>query len=90
MIKSLIIGIGLTVTIVLAWALVQTLWKNVFREEYSEDDVLAGRRSCSNCGCTGFCERKDGGKSETKKVDLWVVKISNENSFSDHKNVFRN
>ncbi|RIV30398.1 hypothetical protein D2V08_14960 [Flagellimonas lutimaris] len=68
MIKSLIIGIGLTVTIVLAWALVQTLWKNVFREEYSEDDVLAGRRSCSNCGCTGFCERKDGGKSETKKV----------------------
>nr|WP_297789606.1 hypothetical protein [uncultured Allomuricauda sp.] len=68
MIKSLIIGIGLTVTIVLAWAFVQTLWKKTFREEYSEDDVLAGRRSCSNCGCTGFCERKEVTKKEVEKI----------------------
>ncbi|MER3318344.1 MAG: hypothetical protein RIB79_08625 [Allomuricauda sp.] len=68
MIKSLIIGIGLTVTIVLAWALVQTLWKKTFQEEYSEDDVLAGRRSCSNCGCTGFCERKEVNEGEAKKT----------------------
>ena len=60
MIKSLIIGIGITVTIVLVWVLVQTLWRKTFREEYSEEDVLDGRRSCSNCGCTGFCERKEG------------------------------
>ncbi|MFL1013095.1 hypothetical protein [Flavisericum labens] len=59
MIKSLIIGIGFIVTIALAWALVQTLWKKVFQEEYNDDDVLAGRRNCSNCGCTTFCERKE-------------------------------
>ncbi len=58
MLQSLIIGIGLTVGLVLLWTVVQALWKNVFREEYVEEDVLAGRRSCSNCGCTTFCERK--------------------------------
>lgn len=61
MFKSLIIGIGSIVVLVLIWTLVQTQWKNVFSEEYLEDDVLAGRRSCSNCGCTSsVCERKKG------------------------------
>ena len=68
MFKSLIIGIGVTVTIVLVWALVQTLWKKTFREEYLEDDVLAGRRSCSNCGCTGICERKDNEYTKPEKA----------------------
>lgn len=58
MLQSLIIAVGLTVVMVLAWLLVQLLWKRVFSEEYREDDVLAGRRSCANCGCTGICERK--------------------------------
>jgi len=58
MIQSLMVGIGLTVALVLVWALVQAHWKNAFHEEYSGDDVLAGRRSCSNCGCTTICERK--------------------------------
>lgn len=59
MFQSLIIGIGSIVVLVLLWTLVQTQWKNVFREEYLEDDVLAGRRSCSNCGCTSsVCERQ--------------------------------
>ncbi|MBL7472203.1 hypothetical protein [Robertkochia sediminum] len=58
MLKSLVIGIGLTLSIVFFWALVQALWKKTFREEYSEDDVLAGRRSCSNCGCTTACATK--------------------------------
>lgn len=61
MFKSLIIGIGFIVTIAIAWMFVQTLWKKVFKDEYYEDDVLAGRRSCSNCGCTTVCERKKKG-----------------------------
>ncbi|THD66614.1 hypothetical protein E7Z59_12550 [Robertkochia marina] len=56
---SLLIGIGLIVSIVLVWVLVQVLWKDAFREEYREDDVLAGRRSCSNCGCTTQCGKKE-------------------------------
>lgn len=66
MVKSLVIGIGFIVTIAVAWVLVQTLWKKVFREEYVEDDVLAGRRNCSNCGCTAICERKEDGKINPK------------------------
>ena len=60
MIDSLIIGIGFIVTLAVSWALIQTLWKKVFREEYTDDDVLAGRRSCSNCGCTSVCKNKEG------------------------------
>ncbi len=58
MIQSLIIGIGLTLALVLVWTFVQYQWKNTFREEYLDDDVLADRRSCSNCGCNAICERK--------------------------------
>ena len=67
MLRSLIIAIGLTVVLVLAWALVQALWKNTFREEYPEDDVLAGRRSCSNCGCTTACVNKNKGRLEGRE-----------------------
>ncbi len=73
MIKSLIIGIVLTVTIVLVWALVQNQWKKVFREEYSEDDVLAGRRSCSNCGCTGFCDKKNTGNKSNNVMNEKII-----------------
>jgi len=66
MVKSLIIGIGFIVTIAVAWVLVQTLWKKVFREEYDQDDVLAGRRNCSNCGCTTVCKRKEEGEITPK------------------------
>jgi hypothetical protein len=59
MVKSFIIGIGFIVTIAVAWVIVQILWKNNFREEYADDDVLAGRRNCSNCGCTTVCKRKE-------------------------------
>ena len=58
MLESLFIGIGLTVALVVVWTLIQAQWKNTFREEYAQEDVLAGRRSCSNCGCTAQCELK--------------------------------
>ncbi len=58
MIKSLVIGIGLMVFLIVAWALVQTMWKNVFKDEYQEEDVLAGRRSCGNCGCGTVCQNE--------------------------------
>jgi len=61
MFKSLIIGIVFIIAMGVFWLLVQVLWKHVFRDEYKEDDVLAGRRNCSNCGCTSVCERKEEG-----------------------------
>ncbi|MGB5357965.1 MAG: hypothetical protein WBN11_14845 [Eudoraea sp.] len=68
MIKSLMIGIGLILFLVLLWTVVQALWKKAFREEYIEDDVLAGRRSCSNCGCTTFCKRNEEEQPKVKSI----------------------
>ncbi|MGB5170603.1 MAG: hypothetical protein WBN69_04150 [Eudoraea sp.] len=68
MINSLMIGIGLTLFLVLLWTVVQALWKKAFREEYIEDDVLAGRRSCSNCGCTAVCKRKGEEQPKVKSI----------------------
>lgn len=59
MIKSLLIASGAIVGLMLAWVLVQSLWRRIFAEHIQEADVLAGRRSCANCGCVGVCERKE-------------------------------
>lgn len=48
-----IIAIGGIVTMMIAWVAVQVLWKKVFAENITDEDVLADRRSCGNCGCTG-------------------------------------
>ncbi len=47
------------VFLAIAWAAVQALWRNVFSDYISDEDVLADRRSCGNCGCGTACERKD-------------------------------
>ena len=59
MIKSFLIASAVIVGLMLAWGLVQGLWRRIFAEHIQEADVLAGRRSCANCGCMGVCERKE-------------------------------
>ncbi|MDF1863881.1 MAG: hypothetical protein P1U70_03540 [Saprospiraceae bacterium] len=58
MIKSLIMGIGGVVSLMIIWMVVQSQWRRIFSENLSEEDVLAGRTSCSNCGCTTVCKNK--------------------------------
>ncbi|MCR9286218.1 MAG: hypothetical protein NXI23_02390 [Bacteroidetes bacterium] len=58
MIKSLIMGIGGVVSLMIIWIVVQSQWRRIFSENLSEEDVLAGRTSCSNCGCTTVCKNK--------------------------------
>lgn len=59
MLKSLFIAIGGIVGLMLVWVAIQALWRKVFTEDYTTDeDVLAGRRSCGNCGCTTVCKTK--------------------------------
>lgn len=55
MIQSLLIGIGGIIILMVAWMLVQMSWGKTFSEEISDEDVLADRRSCSNCGCSIPC-----------------------------------
>ncbi|MCO6477306.1 MAG: hypothetical protein J5I94_11825 [Phaeodactylibacter sp.] len=58
MIGSFLIGIGGMIFLMIGWALVQSLWRKSFSDYISDDDVLADRRSCGNCGCTTICENK--------------------------------
>lgn len=36
----------------IGWIQVQILWKKIFADQVEDDDVLAGRKSCGNCGCS--------------------------------------
>ena len=58
MLHSLLIGIGGVIALMLLWTLVQTLWGKTFSDYMSDEDVMAGRTKCSNCGCTTACENK--------------------------------
>ncbi|HRF40618.1 MAG TPA: hypothetical protein PK198_17620 [Saprospiraceae bacterium] len=64
MVKSLFTAIGILVGLVLAWIAVQALWRKVFADYVHDDDVLAERRECGNCGCTTACERKPVGSGQ--------------------------
>jgi hypothetical protein len=55
---SFVIGILGLVGMMLIWVLVQSYWRKTFKDNISDDDVLAERRSCGNCGCVKVCERK--------------------------------
>ncbi|MBK9254225.1 MAG: hypothetical protein IPM42_01925 [Saprospiraceae bacterium] len=58
MIKSLIIAmVGIT-ALMTVWLLIQSLWRKTFHDYITDDDVLAERRSCNNCGCTTACSNK--------------------------------
>lgn len=59
MTKYLIAIFGI-VGMMIAWTLVQSLWRRSFADQISEDDVLAGRNSCGgNCGCSGSCSKRN-------------------------------
>lgn len=45
-----IVGISL---VLMLWAWVQGAWRKTFESDTSDEDVLAGRMSCSGCSCGG-------------------------------------
>lgn len=53
-----VIAIGGIVGLMLAWVWVQSVWRKTFSENISDEDVLADRRSCGNCGCTKVCKKE--------------------------------
>jgi len=58
MIESFLIGIGGMIALMIIWIGVQSLWRKIFSDYISDDDVLAGRTKCSNCGCITICKEK--------------------------------
>ena len=66
MFESMIIGVGGVVGLMLLWYMVQSWWGRTFSDNITDEDVLAGRSSCGNCGCATFCE-KNGNKISTEE-----------------------
>ena len=58
MLYSLSIAIIGIVSLMLVWTLVQSVWKKLFADHITDEDVLAERRSCGNCGCGTICQKK--------------------------------
>ncbi len=71
MLSSLIIAIAGIVGVMLAWVAVQAMWKNTFPDDVRDDDALAGRSSCGNCGCSTIC-RIDG-KNKMQHEDSFIM-----------------
>lgn len=59
MMYSLIIGVGGVVALMLGWMAVQAIWKRLFHDQLADEDVLAGRNSCGECGCGVICQKKN-------------------------------
>lgn len=55
MVQSMLIASLGIVGMMLAWIGVQTIWRRMFAGQISDEDVLAERRSCGDCGCTTAC-----------------------------------
>lgn len=58
MIQSFLTAVSILVGLVLFWVAVQALWRKVFADYVNDEDGLAERRDCGNCGCTKACENK--------------------------------
>lgn len=60
--EKYIIGmVGIT-ALMAGWVFIQSFWRKTFSDELKDDDVLAGRSSCGNCGCTTSCLVKQKNK----------------------------
>ena len=55
---EIVLAIVIPPLLLLGWVVVQNAWRNQFDTPGDEDDVLAARGDCGNCGCARPCERK--------------------------------
>ncbi len=56
---SLALALGIIIGLMTTWVSIQWLWKRVFAEYISDEDVMADRTTCGNCNCTKACRNKD-------------------------------
>lgn len=59
MIGSLALGIAGITSLMVVWVLVQNYWREAFADQINEEDVLALRSRCGNCGCSGVCQNNN-------------------------------
>ncbi|MBT8189264.1 MAG: hypothetical protein HKN67_12945 [Saprospiraceae bacterium] len=59
MIYTLFTTMAIMAGLLILWAGVQSLWRKSFSDYIEDEDVLAARRSCGNCGCHGICKNEN-------------------------------
>lgn len=57
---------GIVISMVLLWALVQTLWRRVFPEYAQGKDVLEVRGGCGVCMIAGHCVKSEDEPCDSK------------------------
>jgi hypothetical protein len=57
------IGIAGMITLMVLWVVIQRNWGKMFSDQLSDEDVLAGRSDCTNCGCITSCKNKELNKN---------------------------
>lgn len=58
MLDSLFIAVVGIVAMMVLWVIVQKFWGHTFAEYTTDEDVMAGRTKCANCGCTTVCKNR--------------------------------
>ena len=58
-ITTYIIGIAGIIFLMVGWITIQTVWRRVFSDHVSDEDAMAERTTCGNCGCKTVCENKN-------------------------------
>ncbi len=58
MIGAYIIGIIGTISLMVIWIGIQSLWRKTFAKHVSDEDAMAERTKCGNCSCTTICMNK--------------------------------
>ncbi len=47
------------VILMIIWVLIQGIWKKTFQENIVDEDALADRSTCGNCGCGTVCRKNN-------------------------------
>lgn len=65
MFKTYLLTVLAIPILMMLWLAVQTGWRKLFREFLEDEDVLAGRKGCSDCSCLGACQSKTKHKNSS-------------------------
>lgn len=64
MLKTYLLTIFAIPVLMIFWMAVQFAWRKSFSDTINNEDVLAFRKGCGVCSCTGICEKETIRKDE--------------------------
>ena len=66
MLGEILLALTIPPLLLLGWVVVQNAWRRHFIISDVEGDVLAGRRSCGDCGCATPCDSDEDQKTNRR------------------------